>query len=81
MDVNELFLDGILHAWQPFDRVCKISQPFAQFVKKLDFKKFTNTMVFWGKKSPKFEANLPYFYTWFKYVAQKHEDVQLFSFN
>lgn len=36
MDVNELFLDGILHAWQPFYCVCKISQPFAQFVKKMD---------------------------------------------
>ncbi len=40
---------------KPFYCLCKISQPFAQFVKKLDLRKFTNTMVFWGKKSPKFD--------------------------
>jgi hypothetical protein len=48
MDMNELFLDVILHAWQPFYCVCKISQLFAQFVKNLDLKKITNRMVLGG---------------------------------
>jgi hypothetical protein len=29
-------------------------------------------------ESPKIESNLPDFYAWFKYVAQKHKDIQFF---